>query len=315
MKKLFAGMACSIVFVACQLKGATEGAEGQALPLPAKSQTSVTNLNMTPGVAEKERVLWEGRIADGDLRWTDYDLYFLSDGRRTSLWRDNVSKEFFEMSSGWSGMPHCNYYRKFKILSIVGSLATIYDLESVACGSHSELLKIQTVDLSASKKLPSLHLPSSGDGVSLRDLFAADEIFRALTSNQTIKAFLQTRDTRSTPKTLDDLVRVIGEEYDQRVAGDYALGNELSSFAFLKIAKDDVVVRLFLMPTSGYNAETTKYLDVLLPIPNSLEQPLRKADKLENGFLIDSQPKSAKDRYTEFRGSYPQEPPSANATE
>ncbi len=65
-----------------------------------------------------------------------------------------------------------------------------------------------------------------------------------------------------------------------------------------------ISVRLFLMPTSGYNQNTTKTIDLLIRVPDKFKSEIENAGKLREGFLMKDANKISKGEKTRFERSF-----------
>jgi len=231
--------------------------------------------------------------------WSNEDFTILGSRNKYFSWRQDAVQNFENLGLD-SG--HCSYIRDFQILSIVGTFVSIQDLESIICGIHSDFLHIETFDLSKESDFADRKSFTESAKTTLKDIFSKEVLFHGLLENRKIKSFL--RRNASAPTDLDSLLRIIENEYNLRAAGDYALSSDLDSFAFYKRADQGrIIVRLFLEPTSGYNAGSSKSLDIILPITDDLlrKYPFFGADQIDNGFFLSDQNKISQSRKTELR--------------
>ncbi len=255
-------------------------------------------------IPKNEDIFWKGKSGNYYLIWSNEDLYLSEneDTQTRSFWKETVAENFENLSQSSNGLK-CNYKREVELLSLVGNLVTIYDKETIICGIASTFPNIITFDLSKIQKLPKLNSVADVTGVKLTDIFSEEELFQALSNSKEVKAFLNKRKLAEYPKKLNQLLKVIDAEYSRREVGDYAL-DDLDSFAFNYVEDNKISVRLFLMPTSGYNQNTTKTIDLLIRVPDKFKSEIENAGKLREGFLMKDANKISKGEKTRFERSF-----------
>lgn len=274
------------------------------MPVNINSSTDDRKDLQSKNVAKNENIFWEGKSGNYYMVWSNRDLYLSNDknSRQKSFWKSIVLEDFDKLSETSKGLK-CGYVRNFELLSVVGNFITFYDTEIIICGIPSTFPNIITLDVSKTQQLPKLNTTTDDiDVIKLTDIFSNEEIFHAVSNNKKIKAFL--KKLSKYPETLDDLLKLIDTEYNLHEAGDYYLSNLLDNFAFNYIKDDKVSIRLFLMPTSGYNQSTTQKIDLLLPIPDKMKSEIYNASELKEGFLMKDMPKLTKGEKTVFENSF-----------
>lgn len=251
------------------------------------------------GDGQKETVFWKGEISGKQVVWSNEDFTISNFGSGDFSWRQNAERDFEKLELD---ADHCSYIRDFQVLSIVGTFVSVQDLESIICGTHSDFLHLETYDLSKADVTEAKDFITRPAKITLKDIFSKEVLFEGLLENEEMKSFLKR--TAQKPLDLNSLLRIIENEYNLRVAGDYALSSDLDSFAFYKYTNDkQIVVRLFLEPTSGYNAGSSKFLDIILPITDDLlrRYPFFATDQNDSEFFLSEQDKILLSRKTEFR--------------
>lgn len=280
----------AIFFITCGSNDNTES----SIVLAPENVESTPLFTSTP----EGEVFWEGDIDGKKVVWGSYDFTILNFGDGNFSWRQNAERDFEKLELD---ADHCSYIRDFQVMSIVGTFVSIQDLESIICGTHSDFLHLETYDLSKANESVAKQSLTSPAKITLKDIFSKEVIFQGLLENEEMKRFL--RRTARAPHDLDSLLQIIEDDYNLRVAGDYALSSDLDSFAFYKRTDQRIVVRLFLDPTSGYNAGSSKFLDIILPITDDLlrKYPSFATDQNDSGFFLSEQNKILQFRKTEFR--------------
>jgi hypothetical protein len=248
-----------------------------------------------------EKVFWRGRFENVTAEWTDRNFRIIDNSRnevRTD-WRKSVAEEFEARRADSQGL-RCDYYVGLRVLSVVGNLATFYQEELIRCGIASWFVRIKTLDLT--KAGPNLYRDmEDAPGVLLNDLFPERDILDSLERQPLLKGFLSGRSGEA--KNVAELLELVQEEYVRKAFGDYALGPELDAFVFRSLTNGRVSVRLFLLPTAGYNASTTEHLDIILPVPNSLKADMEASRLSKGGFFFDSRGRERK-ATSEFSASF-----------
>jgi len=298
--------------ICMSLQGCSSGA--QISPVPAaRSESSPTVSGAT---------IWRGESHGIEIHWTTVDLFAKSDAKIERIWAPLVQKGFADFVAALTGGPpatkdrvlHCSYERRFKILSVVGTLVSFEDQYSDDCGgAHpSADTRFTTVDLSKpgnvqyarqeDTPMMNIDLAKPGKVTKLTDYFAEQDVLQALLADHVIQKALAGLNRQTAPRTLAELPELFA-------ANDYALGDldfELRSdfltrFVFHHIEGDKIAVRLGLPPHSGANRSAHQQLGLLLTIPASLKQDLGLATSRQQGFLMIDAEQISNRQATAFR--------------
>lgn len=235
-----------------------------------------------------QEVFWTGKVDRCVLEWSRTDLLVKDDSAKAtiSLWREPAVKKYDRWKGGNTSL-RCDYNRDFKLLAVFGSFITFFDQESIVCGTASHFTNVLTVDLAKTKSLPTLNSSQTvTEKIGLRSFFSESSIFEGMLESAELSTTIRDFDPRDRPSNLDDLLKLTEQRDNKLLPADYALNSDLSEFAFSEIENGMIVVRLFLMPTSGYNSTKLQYFDIRLPIPPELAVELSKSAAGNEGFLL-----------------------------
>ena len=122
--------------------------------------------------------------------------------------------------------------------------------------------------------------------IGLRRFFSESSIFEGMLESSELSTTIRSLDPRDRPSNLDELLKLTDQRDNKLLPADYALNSDLSNFAFSEIDSGMITVRLFLMPTSGYNSTSLRYFDIRLPIPPEFAAELSKSAAGNEGFLL-----------------------------
>jgi LysM repeat protein len=228
-----------------------------------------------------QAVIWEGESANFKIRWTKNDItattYFgesIYSSKKVA--RKNFKKDF--LSESHKNNP-CEDQHNFSLLSVVGSIVSISDIERVKCKTM--------LNSSMDHNFIAIDLAKSAEAVKLTDLFFESDILAALLNDKFIKLALQ---NSQKPTNLVKLFDVL--EFSEIAIEDctYALPfNFLNQFAFHHVKAEQVAIRLNLKPTTRACESKKMQLGFYLPIPSSLKIALDRAQKQNSGFLMRDQ--------------------------
>ena len=182
----------------------------------------------------------------------------------------------------------CETERKFRLLSVVGSLVGLSDKYYCGCQREAHPTYYQrytSIDLAKPGKVYAVAEDRSTPTkqVQLTDYFAADDVYRALLADPYVQKALKENKEAQPAKNLAELVKALAED-GCRTGFD---SDMLSRFVFHHLEGDKVAVRLGISNLSAHvcNKELTQ-LGLLLPIPAALRKPLQAADARQEGFLM-----------------------------
>lgn len=268
-----------------------------------------------------EIIIWTGASGSFGIRWTTSELYVSSPAKTANLFEPIVKKQFTDFAELPSAVREdlepdadkCEYLRFFNVVAIVGTLVTFEDDYAVFCGGAHPTAdnRFSTIDLTKSgvityedgKDRPSdeLALRNLGNGVKLTDYFSEEDILQALLTNSAIKKAIEsTRDSQQ-PTSLTEVAEFFRKNYYALRIDDSSLNlrpDFLTRFAFHHVKGNKVAVRIRLSPTSQAEHALRKHLELLLPIPEVLKEPLTSASQRQEGFLMKDASKISKDRTT-----------------
>jgi hypothetical protein len=308
-------MVC-IVLSACDLAAPSQSQKAGASPVPKSSGTHDSETKDISG-----EVIWNGDIGGIQIIWTTLDLYKRSGSNTEGIWQPLVKTgldDFVAVVLGnqpdKKNRERCSYERRFKVLSVVGTLVSFEDQYQDDCGgAHpSAETRFTAVDLAKPGEvryarqddtpMMNIDLAKAAPVVKLSDYFSERDILRALLAEPTIQRALATLDDRKQPQSLAELPELFKDD-------DYALGDLdfelrpdfLTRFSFHRVEGKTVAVRIGLPPHSGASRTLHKELEVLLPIPESLQEPFNLAAARRQGFLMSDAAQIAGNQLTVFR--------------
>lgn len=294
---------------------------------PNNQQTAVVNnkpeqaLQVRIEAESPEIVIWTGVSGGFEIRWTTRELYAASPAKTANFFEPIVKKEFTDFAEQPfavredlnPGADKCEYLRFFQVVSIVGTLVTFEDDYAVFCGgAHpTATSRFSTIDLTKSgvmtyesgKDRPAdeLDLRNLGNGVKLTDYFSEEDILQALLTDSTVKKAIESSKDSQQPTSLTEVAEFFRKNYYALRIDDSSLNlrpDFLTRFAFHHVKGNKVAVRIRLSPTSQAEHALRKHLELLLPIPEVLKEPLTNASQRQEGFLMKDASKIAKDRTT-----------------
>jgi hypothetical protein len=265
-----------------------------------------------------ERLIWNGRSGGMLIRWTSVDLYVRSAAGEERIWAPLVNagfKSFVAAERETGEEMHtvsCEYDRRFKVLSVVGTLVSFVDRYFDYCGgAHPSMdTRFTSVDLARPGDLayaitedtPMMDVDStrSGKAVKLTDYFPEEEVLKALLADPIVKKALASKHPTTKP-TLSQLPDLFSEN-------DYELGDStfelrpdfLTRFVFHHMEGDRVAVRIGLPPHYGANHAQHCQLGLLLPIPAPLRRAIQLANERKEGFLMKDERRIAGNQVTRF---------------
>jgi hypothetical protein len=265
-----------------------------------------------------EQSIWVGRVADFQIRWTTVDIY-IDDHKLLSPVIQKEFEEFvFELKKDvrpGEQMLACDYRRDFSIVSIVGTLVSLDDQYGIICAKASIGERFTTIDISNRQALRTgakISLdggPALPNRVRLSDYFDERSILNAVVSDPLIREALRNEGAKIDLRTLAQ-VSSFFEGHPASIRSNGGLfslpADFLSRFAFDHIENNVVSVRISLQPASEADHAAHSELELLLPIPKSLERSLSLAVSRKEGFLMKDAAEVGRDRRTTFTFKTPQ---------
>ena len=290
----------------------------QQVPEPTSPSNAASVTKEQQPVTESgnaEQVIWAGGVAQRQIRWTNRDIY-VDDQKLLSPYVQRVFEAYAselkkDIRLG-EQMMACDYNLYFSIVSIVGPLATLEERYGIVCGKPSVGERFTMVNLENRQrpKVDKLLDDSSAltDRVRLSDYFEERSILKALLSAPLIRDALKNEGAKKDPETLAE-VSSFFEEHPAAIRSNgnlFTLPSEfLSSFAFDHLDNNLVSVRTSLQPASEAERGLHVELELLLPIPKSLEQALRLAESRQEGFLMKDAEQVGGNKITTFNFKTP----------
>jgi hypothetical protein len=274
------------------------------------------------------QTIWDGQSNGFHITWTTSDISASSakDGRLVFS-AAQFAREDFQASEAETrkdtarinrelkrnGEPPlkanpCTVEREIILLSAVGSILTFQDHFYASCEREAHPagnVRYTAIDLAKpGRTLYSIDYfvdtTKPSKVVQLTDLFPDGEILRALTADALItKAFKDRGDypPRKLSALLPPILQPIIGDTDNgchEISGDL-----LTRFAFHHIERNKVAVRLGLSGC-GVCRECLTEIGILLPIPDSLSEPLALSEAGKEGFLLKDMRKISQGRHTRF---------------
>lgn len=229
-----------------------------------------------------QALIWEGETANFNIRWTKKEItattYFGTPIYSTTQAAQKDFNTDFLPDSSHKNNP-CEYQRNFSLLSVVGSIATISDIEHVKCKTMA--------NSSIDHNFRAIDFADLTKEVKLTDFFFESDILAALLNDKFIELALQ---NIQRPTNLVELFDAL--EFSEIVNQDctYTLPfNFLNQFAFHHVTAGQVAIRLNLKPMARGCESKKMQLGFYLPIPTSLKIALDRAKKQNSGFLMQDQ--------------------------
>jgi len=264
------------------------------------------------------KIIWTGTSHNLKVQWTSGDLFVNGNG----LFSASANKKFKEFvaentEDDEPGKPpeimDCDFFDQFKLLSVVGTLASFEDQVGFVCehAKGSNDTRFTTVDLAKGGQFDysggeessdmDVDIRKPGPIVKLTDYFSDQDVLQALLADPVIKKAIASLKNSRIPQSAEELPKLFADD-------DYALGDAdfelrpdyLTRFVFHHLEGDKVAVRLGLPPGAGYNSAEHMQIGLLLPIPPSLRPSLELAAAQKQGFLMADAPKLFQKQSTTF---------------
>ena len=136
--------------------------------------------------------------------------------------------------------------------------------------------------------------------VKLTDYFPEKAVYQALLADQGVQKALARREPPlpQSPRSLSELYASLKDEPLDNGGSSYVLPEDfLTRFAFHHLEADKVAVRLALPYFSEVDRGHYLELDLLLPVPENLKEPLALAQTGKAGFLMQDQSRHSGGEY------------------
>ncbi len=263
---------------------------GCASPTPPEVKTTPTVTSASPEMiirtvdplpSDSKTLKWQQNIGNIAYSWDGSDL-LITNGRMShfplfrTIWREDVDavrKEDKKTSKTVDSF--------FCPVAVVGQLTSFEHESGYLSGASA--WSYRTYETRNAFK--------PHDRVVLSDLFSEQAILEGLLKNDIvaleIKKGVDDRSISGRPETLRELSAFLTVKDYSRFDAEYFMEDDyLSRFAFDRLDGDSVVIRLSLSPSSHSAQALHGYLELSLPIPPQLDQPLRDAASKKAGFLM-----------------------------
>ena len=230
--------------------------------------------HVAPGV---DKTIWQGQSGDLNIHWTKTDITATQDGKKLFSARALAQKDFQADFLTGNEAIDCEYQRKFRLLSVVGNIGNLGESEYVKCQG--------TAPPSSETRLTAVDFAKGGKLVKLTDFFAESDILKALLADNLLKNALA--HSKTPPSTLQALYE--GLEWSAITIRncEYGLSEYfLSQFAFHHLSRNQVAIRLNLLPLTHACQSKSRQLGFYLPIPTALKSALNQANRGKAGFLM-----------------------------
>jgi hypothetical protein len=236
--------------------------------------------------AAAQQVIWRGRSAGYDVSWSDRDVAArrASDGALVFSARRITDGEWREMQSDHDeAVPVREYERKYRLLSVVGSILSLEEATYCDCGGAHPISWTRFVSYDVARGTVARPHP-----VAATELVPEAALLRALTADRLIRQAMDSAHGRSFP-TLRALTEALKTQAIQPAQGDctFGVGEELpTAFAFHHLENGRVAVRFSL----GHYVEVCRGLmiqvGVLVPPLPRWDVAFRAAAARRAGYLM-----------------------------
>jgi len=278
-------------------------------PLAGVAGTESQSEGENPAAPRKQKTaqpIWSGESGGFKIRWTDSDIQvrpLKSPNRVIFSARSLAQQEFarFKANEKKHGLKtrYCEVVFRYKILSVAGSLMSFFEETGVDCektAHPSETNRFTVIDL---KKPGGV----SKKRVKLTDYFPEKAIYQALLADPRVQKALARREPPlpQSPRNLAELCAGLKFELlDDGECSYFVPEDFLTQFAFHHLEGDKVAVRLALPIFGEVFRGHYLELNLLLPVPESLKEPLALAQAGKAGFLMQDQGRLAGGEYNDF---------------
>ena len=283
------------------------GTEPQAAGAPPSSSPGKT----------AAKVVWTGKSGGFEIRWTTADIqaWPLTQPDRLVFSAARLAHRGFQTFISPPNLDgseeHITYEREFTLLSVVGSIISLRDelYYYVKPSAHPGVeIRFTAIDLAKPGVVPDpwaieegFNLKKLGKVAKLTDYFPESEVLQTLLNNAIIKEALG----GESPSSLVKLFSLFKEQSMEIKGVPCVFPRDfLTRFAFHHLQGDRVAVRLGLPSVGGAYRSFHADLDLLLPIPPALKNPLAQAASGQEGFLLADRKKIAGEDVTRISFSF-----------
>lgn len=281
MKKLLIIFLIAIGTFSCAKSTSTISNDevASALPTPEFQDTGpIPGTGLDEAPSEDITRDWKEAINRTQYSWDGKELYVNIPGKnRLELFR-KIAKDY--LSSFQSEGGRCLNSSYFKIAAVVGDLVSYSHESSQVCGTVQGEWLYSTVNVS-----------SPTPPLDLKHMFSEEELFKALIANNQISndihKSINEQKLAKMPENFRELNAFLTKYDYQLFDGASFFGQDyLTRFAFHHLEENNVVIRIAASPTSTAGRAIHRYVEIKLPIPDSLRTNLTRANDGEAGFLM-----------------------------
>jgi hypothetical protein len=236
---------------------------------------------------------WKGTIGNNDtITWDGKDLFLTKNkGKKYGIF-STIAQNYYRFKQIEPANRGCYNGHFFRVLSIVGKIMSFEHEGDFSCQGAYLFWRYGSIDLD---KPGDLVFPRSGEAgakmVKLTDFYSENDILSVLLANREISDGISTAVSQKRipvrPKTLTEFTESVTDwEIDKP---NYEVGFEpdyLTRFVFHHIEGENVAIWISLTPTLHAYQAVHDHIEILLPIPDKLRQPLISADSKQMGFLF-----------------------------
>jgi hypothetical protein len=272
----------------------------------------------TPSKQKADRVIWAGESGGFKIRWSDNNLQAipLKSQNRVVFSAHSLAQQEFalfkaaEEKYGFKGR-YCEVVCDYKILAVAGSILNLFEGRGVDCEN--------TAHPSETNRFTVIDLKKTGDfsrrRVKLTDYFSESAVYQAFLADRRVQEVLARREAPllPSPRNLSELYASLKDvllndgECSYRIPEDF-----LTRFAFHHLEGDKVAVRLALPYFGEVCRGQYLEMDLLLPMPAGLKEPLGLAALEKEGFLMQAQERLSGGRETIMRFTKGKQKPGRN---
>lgn len=155
---------------------------------------AVGALVLAASQAAAQQVIWRGRSGGFDVTWTDRDVSArrASDGALVFSAKAMADRAWSEMSrSDEPGVAATGYGRKFRLVSVVGSIISLEDAEYCECGGAHPIAHTRFVAYDLARSTP-----AHPREAAVTDVAPEAELVRALEADRLIRAAMDSAHVR-----------------------------------------------------------------------------------------------------------------------
>jgi hypothetical protein len=276
--------------------------EAANTPPPVKVSPTIEPPKEPPAVPDEIKINWQGSTNSFYLDWNGKDLLVQLKGGIKQKILSRMSENFCRVLHKDPESRNCRCGNSFRLASVVGNIVSFEDESDFSCAGSYLYWRYASLDLEKSGDYIYPTLVEFGDEeaskvrtskvVAITDLFSEADVLAALLANsqisRDISKALSENKMKSPPTTLSEFSDSIFTKYMSDVfdGAFYLRKDYLTRFVFHHIEGDKVAVWISLTSTSHAAQAVHEHVEILLPIPDKLREPLVLADSGQQGFLM-----------------------------